>query len=116
MPHNVKSESLRGHLQQLLFSPKGGIEGLLLKVGSKPIQLSMELGGADAMALNDAIGKPIEVIASPDHSPKTKDGAHPVYQLDSITTLAGKAFKSSVPPPISGASSLPSPDAFAHAP
>jgi hypothetical protein len=37
MPHNVKSESLSGHLQQLLFSPKGGIEGLLLQVDHKPL-------------------------------------------------------------------------------
>jgi hypothetical protein len=103
MPHNVKSESLSGHLQQLLFSPKGDIEGLLLKVGSNPIQVSMEPAGADAKALNNAVGKPIQVRASPDHSPKAKDGAHPVYQLESITTLAGKAFKSSAPPPISGA-------------
>jgi len=29
MPHKDWSESLSGPLQQLLFSPKGGIEGLL---------------------------------------------------------------------------------------
>ena len=102
MPHHEKSESLSGLLQRLLFSPKGGIEGLLLKVDSKAIQISMEPGSADANALNDAVGKPIEVKASADHSPKTKYGAHPVYQLDGITKLAGKAFKSNVTQPISG--------------
>ena len=102
MPYNVKSESLSGHLQRLLFSPKGGIEGLLLQVDHKALQVSMEPGSADAKALNDAVGKPIEVLASPDHLPKTKDGTHRVYQLDSITTLAGKAFKSNAPQPISG--------------
>lgn len=103
MPHKDKSESLSGHLRQLLFSPKGGIEGLLLQVDHKPLQVGMKPGAADAKALKDAIGKPIEVIASPDHSLKIKARAHPVYQLDSITTLAGKVFKSSDPPPISGA-------------
>jgi hypothetical protein len=102
MPNKDKSESLRGTLQQLLFSPKGGIEGLLLEVHSKPIQVSLEPGDADANALNDAVGKPIEVKASPDHSPKTKDGAHPVYQLDSITKLAGKAYKSNGTQPTKG--------------
>jgi len=102
MPHNVKSESLSGHLQQLLFSPKGGIEGLLLQVDHKPLQISMKPASADAKALNDAVGKPIEIRAFADHSPKTKDGAHSVYQLDSITTLAGKPFKPNAPQPISG--------------
>jgi hypothetical protein len=94
MPHNDKSESLSGQLAQLLFSPKGGIEGLLLTVGSKPIQVTMKPGFADANALYGAVGKPIEVRACADHSPKTKDGSHPVYQLDSITKLAGRTFKS----------------------
>jgi len=102
MPHKNKSESLSGTLQQLLFSPKGGIEGLLLEVDSKPIQVCLEPGDADANALNEAVGKPIEVKASADHSPKTKDGAHPVYQLDSITTLAERAHKSNGTQPIKG--------------
>jgi hypothetical protein len=102
MPHNVKSESLSGRLQQLLFSPKGGIEGLLLRVDHKPLQISMKSGSADAKALNDAVGKPIEIKAFADHSPKTKDGAHRLYQLDSITTLGGKAFKPNTRQPISG--------------
>jgi hypothetical protein len=91
MPHNDKSERLSGRLEQLLFSPKGGIEGLMLKVDSKPVQVSMKARSVDAHALNEAVGKPIEVQASADHSPKTN--AHPVYQLDSITKLAGRAFK-----------------------
>jgi hypothetical protein len=102
MPHNDKSECLSGYLEQLLFSPKGGIEGLLLKVDSKAIQVSMKPGSADANALNEAVGQSIEVRASADHSPKTKDGAHPVYQLGSITKLAGKAFKSNGMKPIEG--------------
>lgn len=102
MPHNDKSENLSGRLQQLLFSPKGGIEGLLLTVDSKIIQVSMKPGSADANALYDAIGKSIEVRASADLSPKTKSGAHPVYQLDRITMLAGRAFKSDGARPIEG--------------
>jgi hypothetical protein len=101
MPHN-KPENLSGHVQQLLFSPKGGIEGLLLRVGSKSVQVSMKPGTADAHVLSDAVGEAIQVKASADHSPKSKNSAHPVYQLDSISKLAGKAFKSSGEKPIRG--------------
>jgi len=102
MPHKDKSESLSGKLQQLLFSPKGGIEGLLIEVDAKPIQVSLEPGDADAKVFNDAVGKPIEVKALADHSPKTKDSRHPVYQLDSITMIAGKAYKPNATQPIRG--------------
>ena len=93
MPHHEKIESLSGQLQQLLFSPKGGIEGLLLKVGAKSVQVSMEPATVDARALAAAVGKSIEVTASADHSPKTKDGLHPVYKLEGIAKIAGKAVK-----------------------
>jgi len=85
---------LTGHLQQLLFSPKGGIEGMLITVESTIIQVSLDPGTADVEALNQAIGQPIEVKASADSSPKTKQGAHPVYQLEKITKLAGKSYQS----------------------
>jgi hypothetical protein len=94
MKTNTTVQTLSGTLQQLLFSPKGGIEGLLVKLGSKSIQVSMEHATADASALAEAVGKPIEVSASADHSPKTKEGVHPVYKLDVVTKIAGKAVKS----------------------
>jgi hypothetical protein len=103
MPHDEKTETFSGHLQQLLFSPKGGIEGLLIKVNSKSIQLSMEPEKADAGALAEAIGEPIEVKGSVDHSHKTKEAAHAVYKLTVITKLGGKAFKpNGAAHPISG--------------
>jgi hypothetical protein len=93
MSHDAKAETLSGELQQLLFSPKGGIEGLLMKVGSTSIQVSMDPATADAGALAGAVGKPIEVQGSPDHSPKAKAGVHPVYTLEAITKLGGKALR-----------------------
>jgi hypothetical protein len=93
MSHNAKAETLSGELQQLLFSPKGGIEGLLMKGGSTSIQVSMDPATVDASALADALGKPIVAQGSPDHSPKTKDGVHPVYKLEAITKIGGKALK-----------------------
>lgn len=91
MPHDHKPEILSGRLQQLLFSPKGGIEGLLLTVKSKTLQVSMKQEEAPATALHQALGKAIELRASRDHSPKTRHGAHPVYKLRGITKIAGAA-------------------------
>jgi hypothetical protein len=93
MTSRSKAETLTGRLQQLLFSPKGGIEGLLINLDSILVQISMEPRTADASTLSKAIGKPIVVKASADHSHKTKHGAHPVYELVSIIKLAGKSFK-----------------------
>lgn len=93
MSHDAKAESLSGTLQQLPFSPKGETEGLLIKVGAKSVQISMHHATVDARALADAVGESIDVTVSPDHSPKTKKGVHPVYKLDVITKMAGKAVK-----------------------
>lgn len=93
MPHDTPTQTLSGELQQLLFSPKGAIEGLLMKVDTKSIQVSMEPATAVARTLVEALGKPIEVQGSEDHSPKTKHSAHPVYTLSAITRIAGRAFK-----------------------
>jgi hypothetical protein len=93
MSHDAKLETLSGQLERLLFSPKGGIEGLLVMVGSKLIQVSMDPGSADAAVLAKAVGKAIELKGSADDSPKTKEGEHPVYKLEVITKLAGKAAK-----------------------
>jgi hypothetical protein len=104
MAHDAKIETLNGSLQQLLFSPKGGIEGLLLTVGSDSVQVSMAQGAADGRVLAKAVGKPIQLTASADHSPKSQAAAvHEVYKLKRITRIAGRGFKSSGDPrPISG--------------
>src|SRR4030088_660110 len=63
----------------------------------------MEPDAADTKVFMEAVGKPIEVKGTADHSPKTKEGAHPVYKLDVIAKIAGKAAKSTGDaPPISG--------------
>jgi len=94
MPTRSKRKTLTGRLEQLLFSPKGGVEGLLIRVRDEPLQVSMEPATADHGTLSRAIGQTIEVSAVPDHSPKTREAAHPVFKLSSITKVAGKALKS----------------------
>jgi hypothetical protein len=94
MPTRSKPKTLRGRLEHLLFSPKGGVEGLLVTVRDKPLQVSMEPATADPVTLARAVGQSIEVTAVPDHSPKTREAAHQVFKLSSITKVAGKAVKS----------------------
>ena len=96
MPHDAKTDTLSGQLQQLLFSPKGEIEGLMMMMmGSKQIQVSMHpASAAEARALTKAVGKSIEVKGLADHSSKTKEGVHPVYKLNVITKISGTAVKS----------------------
>ena len=87
------SELISGTCQQLLFSPKGGIEGALVKVKGQIVQISVtpDLGAALARATGPA--KRLRVLAVPDHSPKTADGAHPVYKFESLADAAGQAIE-----------------------
>ncbi len=94
MSHDEHARNLSGRLQQLLFSPKGGIEGMLMTVGAETVQVSMRHDEADPRELQKACGKAIVVTASADHSPKAREGAHAVYKLHAIKKLGGKAARS----------------------
>ena len=87
-----KPELLSGTCQHLLFSPKGGIEGLLLQTQGKRVQISMPPDIGEAMANKTGAGKRLRVLATRDHSPKTQGGAHPVYQFDALADSAGQAI------------------------
>ena len=63
MSHDKHAERLSGTLQQLLFSPKGGIEGLLLTMGAARVQVFMNPDQADARSLQQAVGQAIELEA-----------------------------------------------------
>ncbi len=93
MKKNTTVETLSGTLQQLLFSPKGVIEGLLLTVRGKPVQISMAPGTVDVSASALIAGQRIVVKASADHSPKTKSAGHPVFKLEAVVKIAGKAMR-----------------------
>jgi hypothetical protein len=93
MPRELKTQVLTGSLQQLLFSPKGGIEGLLLSTDDDLVQVSMKPENVPVEALAAAVGQSIRVTARPDRSPKAAQGLHPVYVLEAITSLAGKPLR-----------------------
>ena len=88
-----QSELISGTCQQLLFSPKGGIEGALVKVKGAVVQVSMHPDTGAALARRIGPGKRLRVLAVADHSPKTSDAAHPVYQLEALADAAGQAIE-----------------------
>ena len=87
-----KTELLSGTCQDFLFSPKGGIEGLLLKANGKFVQISMPPHLGLAMSQKTGSGKRLRLLATADHSPKTSAAAHPVYAFDALANSAGQAL------------------------
>jgi hypothetical protein len=91
----TRREFLNGTCERLLLSPKGCIEGALVKVKGKRVQLSCNLETGDVLFRSYGPGKKLRVLATADHSPKTEHGEHPVYEFDCFADAAGKALKSS---------------------
>ncbi len=90
-----KPELLTGTCERLLFSPKGSIEGLLLKFKAQTVQVSMPPHVGDSLAKSAGPGKRLRLLAIPDHSPKTANAAHPVYQFEALADAAGNAREAS---------------------
>ncbi len=87
------SELINGICQQLLFSPKGGIEGVMLKVKRAVVQVAVRPNESAALQRNATPGKRLRVLAVADHSPKTADGEHAVYQFLSFADATGQAIE-----------------------
>jgi hypothetical protein len=86
------TEFVHGTCQQLLFSPKGGVEGALVKMKGAVVQVSVPHDQGAALLQMTRPGRPLRVLAVADHSPKTADGAHPVFKFESFADAAGQAI------------------------
>jgi hypothetical protein len=82
-----ESEFINGICQQLLFSPKGGIEGALVKIKGAVVQVNVPPASAAALAQASGPGKRLRVLAVADNSPKTAEGHHPVYLFESFAAV-----------------------------
>jgi len=89
MPH--PTESIVGTCERLLFSPKGGIEGALLKVKGALVQVTMDPREGAALWRGKGPGSRVRMLADADHSPKARGAAHPVYRFKSFANAAGLA-------------------------
>lgn len=87
------SEFIHGTCQQLLFSPKGGIEGALVRTKGDVVQVSVPPDKGTALAEVTGPGRQLRVLAVPDRSPKAADGAHLVYKFESFADGSGQAIK-----------------------
>lgn len=88
-----KPALLSGTCLAFLFSPKGGIEGLLLKVDAKTVQICMPPHLGAALSQKTGPGKRLRVLATTDRSPKTSTAAHPVYEFAALADAAGYALE-----------------------
>ncbi|WP_394787375.1 hypothetical protein [Rhodoferax sp.] len=88
----ASQQLISGTCQQFLYSPKGGIEGALIKAKGAVLQISMHPDAGAAFARSTAPGKRLRVLAAADNTPKTKDAAHPVYQFEAFADAEGHAL------------------------
>ena len=82
-----------GTCQQLLFSPKGDIEGVLVRKDGAVVQVSMTPKTGAVFARVSSPGSRVSVIAESDRSERTKNRAHPVFEFESFADTAGHAIK-----------------------
>lgn len=82
-------ETITGTVTSVNFAPKGEVDGLLLDVGGKVVQLN--LSPEHAVGAAALVGKSVEATVSPE--PKVADhpkGDHPVHKLVSFAGGNGK--------------------------
>ena len=88
-----KSTFIDGTCEQLLFSPKGGIEGALILMKGKIVQVTADHHVGALFPNVTAPGKPMRVLAALDRSPKAAEGAHPVYLFEAFADADGDAIE-----------------------
>ncbi len=83
--------TISGTLDQLIFSPKGSIEGLLVGGGDTPIQVTMPPHIGDLLVRRLQVGEPIALrVGREDRS--DNDEIHPVHELIAALDASGKAI------------------------
>ena len=91
--HHVKhgdldAEHLNGIVQAYNFSPKGGVEGLLLTEGDRTVQVNIPPDAWPMAAHAAAVGQTVQITASPEGH-EVPDAEHPVYRLISFEPSNG---------------------------
>jgi hypothetical protein len=85
------TELIAGICQRLLFSPKGGIEGALVKVKGGVVQVTVEPAVGTELLRGKGAGKRLRLLAVADKSPKSRGAAHPVFRFEAFADAAGQA-------------------------
>ena len=87
------TEFINGTCQRFLFSPKGAIEGALIKQKDTLVQVNVAAGHGAAFASAAGAGKRVRMRAVPDRSPKSANAAHPVYRFECFADISGLAVE-----------------------
>ena len=94
-----KQEFIEGVCEQLLFSPEGGVEGVLIRHGSDVVQVSVDAETGPTLAHEAAAGKTLRLLGTRDHSRKAAHGSHQVYEFEAFADASGHAVKIEEPKP-----------------
>jgi len=97
----MAKSKLTGTFIQLIYSPKGGVEGLLLVSDGRSLQFVLAKDDEVGAALVSGIkpGQRLTVAGDPMPPSPKGDGVHPVHALDKITAIDGKAPKKAAASP-----------------
>lgn len=84
-------DHIHGSCLQLLFSPEGGIEGLLMKVEGQVCQVTVDEEVGALLAHTGLPGTRLRLLVVPDHSSATAAMAlHPVYRFVAFADTRGR--------------------------
>jgi hypothetical protein len=94
---DLDAEHLNGVVQAYNFSPKGGVEGLLLTEGDRTVQVNIPPDASLMAAHAAAIGQAVQITASPEGH-EVPDAEHPVYRFISFEPSNGTSSAVDEPP------------------
>ncbi len=89
----MAKSKLTGTFIQIVHSPKGGVEGLLLDSGGQTVQFVLAKDAEASAALVSSLKPGQSLTVSGDATPASNKGhsVHPVHALDRIMAIDGKA-------------------------
>ena len=92
---------LTGTFEQVIYSPRGGVEGFVLSVDGKPVQFVLDRDDEKSAILISSLAKGQRVAAAGDELPPSPKGvgAHPVRAFRKVLTVDGAAPKKIAPKP-----------------
>ncbi len=101
---NRPHKKVTGKFEHLIFSPKGAVEGLLMRVDDAPMQVVVdpEFGHSTLLAELEP-GTRIELESTPRKPSPKGESVHPVHELHKLLKIDGrKATADLVPSTFSG--------------
>lgn len=87
--HPHPHRKISGEFRHLIFSPKGGIEGLMMKIAGAPAQFVVEPGQGDSFAGLKA-GQTLEIEVAPQKPSPKGAPQHALHRLHRLLSIDGR--------------------------